>query len=40
MTWRAADEPPAVRKIIYAANAIKSLNYQLRKIIQNRGHVA
>jgi putative transposase len=29
---------PAVRKIIYTTNAIESLNYQLRKIIKNRGH--
>ncbi len=28
---------PAVRKIIYTTNAIESLNYQLRKIIKNRG---
>lgn len=27
-----------VRKIIYTTNAIESLNYQLRKIIKNRGH--
>ena len=45
-TWQAAWErfipflefPPAVRKIIYTTNAIESLNYQLRKIIKNRGH--
>jgi putative transposase len=30
--------PPEVRKIIYATNAIGSLNYQFRKIIKNRGH--
>jgi putative transposase len=30
--------PPDVRKIIYTTNAIESLNYQLRKIIKNRGH--
>ena len=30
--------PPQVRKIIYTTNAIESLNYQLRKIIKNRGH--
>jgi putative transposase len=30
--------PPAVRKIIYTTNAAESLNYQLRKIIKNRGH--
>jgi putative transposase len=29
---------PAVRKIIYTTNASESLNYQLRKIIKNRGH--
>jgi putative transposase len=45
-TWQNAWErftpflafPPAVRKIIYTTNAIESLNYQLRKIIKNRGH--
>lgn len=30
--------PEAVRKIIYTTNAIESLNYQLCKIIKNRGH--
>jgi putative transposase len=30
--------PEPVRKIIYTTNAIESLNYQLRKIIKNRGH--
>jgi putative transposase len=30
--------PPAVRKIIYATNAIESLHMQLRKIVKNRGH--
>jgi putative transposase len=30
--------PPAVRKVIYTTNSIESLNYQLRKIIKNRGH--
>jgi putative transposase len=30
--------PPALRRIIYTTNAIESLNYQLRKIIKNRGH--
>ena len=30
--------PWPVRKIIYTTNAIESLNYQLRKIIKNRGH--
>ena len=45
-TWTAAWErfipflefPPEVRRIIYTTNAIESLNYQLRKIIKNRGH--
>jgi len=45
-TWQAAWErfipflefPPAVRKIICTTNSIESLNYQLRKIIKNRGH--
>ena len=30
--------PAGVRKIIYTTNSIESLNYQLRKIIKNRGH--
>ena len=30
--------PPEVRRIIYTTNAIESLNYQIRKIIKNRGH--
>lgn len=45
-TWERAWErftpflafPPEVRRIIYTTNAIESLNYQLRKIIKNRGH--
>jgi putative transposase len=45
-TWHSAWErfipflafPPEVRRIIYTTNAIESLNYQLRKIIKNRGH--
>ncbi len=45
-TWQRAWErftpflafPPAVRTIVYTTNAIESLNYQLRKIIKNRGH--
>lgn len=45
-TWRDAWErfipflafPPELRRIIYTTNAIESLNYQLRKIIKNRGH--
>jgi putative transposase len=45
-TWKAAWErfipflefPPDLRRIIYTTNAIESLNYQLRKIIKNRGH--
>ena len=28
----------ALRKVIYTTNSIESLNYQLRKIIKNRGH--
>ena len=28
----------AIRKVIYTTNAIESINYQLRKIIKNRGH--
>ena len=30
--------PPALRRVIYTTNSIESLNYQLRKIIKNRGH--
>jgi putative transposase len=30
--------PPDLRRIIYTTNAIESLNFQLRKIIKNRGH--
>lgn len=45
-TWQTAWErfipflefPPELRKIIYTTNSIESLNYQLRKIIKNRGH--
>lgn len=45
-TWQNAWErfipflafPPAVRRIVYTTNSIESLNYQLRKIIKNRGH--
>lgn len=45
-TWQNAWErfipflefPPALRRVIYTTNSIESLNYQLRKIIKNRGH--
>ena len=30
--------PPELRKVIYTTNSIESLNYQLRKVIKNRGH--
>jgi len=30
--------PPDLRKVIYTTNTIESLNFQLRKIIKNRGH--
>lgn len=30
--------PPILRRVIYTTNSIESLNYQLRKIIKNRGH--
>lgn len=30
--------PPELRRVIYTTNAIESLNYQLRKVIKNRGH--
>src|SRR5919205_897969 len=46
MTWENAWDrfipflafPPELRRIIYTTNAVESLNYQLRKIIKNRGH--
>lgn len=31
------DFGPATRKVIYTTNSIESLNYQMRKIIKNRG---
>jgi putative transposase len=31
--------PPELRRVIYTTNSIESLNFQLRKIIKNRGHV-
>jgi putative transposase len=45
-TWEAAWDrftpflafPPELRRVIYTTNSIESLNYQLRKIIKNRGH--
>ena len=45
-TWDAAWErfipflafPPELRRVIYTTNSIESLNYQLRKVIKNRGH--
>lgn len=30
--------PAAIRKVVYTTNAIESMNFQLRKIIKNRGH--
>jgi transposase-like protein len=30
--------PPAIRRAIHTANAIESVNSQLRKIIETRGH--
>lgn len=30
--------PPQLRRVIYTTNSVESLNYQLRKIIKNRGH--
>ncbi len=30
--------PPMLRRVIYTTSAIESMNYQLRKIIKNRGH--
>ena len=40
--WRAdrdrptalSDVPPAIRKVVYTANAIESLNYSLRKVLK------
>lgn len=29
---------PALRTVIYTSSSIESLSYQLRKIINNRGH--
>ena len=45
-TWQRAWErftpflafPPMLRRVLYTTNAIESLNYQLRKLIKNRGH--
>jgi transposase-like protein len=45
-TWEAAWDrfipflafPPMLRRVIYTTNSIESLNYQIRKIIKNRGH--
>ncbi len=45
-TWEAAWDrfipflafPPELRRVIYTTNSIESLNYQLRKVIKNRGH--
>ena len=30
--------PPELRRVIYTTNSSESLNYQLRKVIKNRGH--
>lgn len=30
--------PKEIRKVVYTTNAIESLNFQLRKIMKNRGH--
>jgi putative transposase len=30
--------PPEIRKMVYTTNAIESLNYSLRKVIQSKGH--
>lgn len=46
-TWRAPRDrsipflefAPALRKVNYTTNAFKPLNYQLRKIVRNRGHL-
>lgn len=45
-TWRAASDrfipflefAPTLRKVMYTTNSLESLNYQLRKLIKNRGH--
>ena len=31
------DYPPEIRKVIYTTNAIESLNYSLRRVLNNRG---
>ena len=31
------DYPPAIRKVIYTTNAIKSLNYSLRRVLKTKG---
>jgi len=31
------DYPPEIRKVIYTTNAIESLNYSLRKVLEKRG---
>ena len=31
------DYPPEIRKVIYTTNAIDSLNYSLRKVLEKRG---
>jgi putative transposase len=32
------DYPPELRLIVYTTNAIESINFQIRKVIKNRGH--
>nr|WP_321864522.1 transposase [Burkholderia cenocepacia] len=31
--------PPEIRRVVYTADEIQSLNMQLRKIIKTRGHI-
>ena len=31
--------PPEIRRVVYTTNMIESINYQLRKVTKNRGHV-
>ncbi len=31
------DYPPEIRKVIYTANAMKSLNFSMRKVLKSRG---
>lgn len=32
--------PPEIRKVVHTTNQIESINHQLRKVTENRGHFA